>query len=412
MGRYGVSVAAGEITQLAWIGLAAVVAPVAATLLRRLAVPGVVLELLLGVLLGPAVLGWISPTGQVLNFANFGLALLMFLAGLEMDPSSIRGRPLVLAGGSWGGSLLGALVVAGALLVAGHRHGEVVIGLSLTTTALGTLLPVLRDADLLNSPFGRHVLAVGAVGEFGPIVLVALLLGRDHPVLTALLLAGFGLLAAGFAYAAARPWGRTVTETLRRGLHSSSQLPVRVAMVLTIGLVFLASRLGLDVLLGAFAAGVVVRIAVAGRGNNAETELFEGKLEAIGFGVFVPVFFIVSGARLDLTSFGHHPAALAAIPLYVVLLLAVRGLPVLLTYRRALPPRSRTALALMSATGLPLIVVITTIGTDDHYVATQTAAALVSAGVISVLILPAVAVRLVAQGYQPSGHAGNEGDAL
>ncbi len=404
--------AGGELAELTWVGLAAVAAPVAALSLRRLFVPGVVIELVLGVVLGPSVLGWIGPAGQVLDFANFGLALLMFLAGLEMNLPLLRGRSLAMAGGSWAGSLLGALAVAGVLLLAGHRHGEIVIGLSLTTTALGTLLPILRDAGVLSTTFGGHVLAVGSVAEFGPIVLVALLLGGSYPLITVLLLAGFGLLAIGFAYGASRPWGRPVTDSLSRGLHSSSQLPVRAAIVLMIVLVFLASKLGLDVLLGAFAAGVVVRVAVTGREQTSETKIFQGKLEAIGFGVFIPVFFIVSGARLDLNSFVHHPQALAAIPLFVALLLLVRGVPVLIAYRKALPARPRLALALLSATGLPLIVVITTIGTANGYVAGQTAAALVTAGVITVLVLPATAMRLIIDGYSPRTAVSDGGEAL
>ncbi len=358
--------------------------------------PGVVIELVLGVVLGPTVLGWISPSGQLLQFADFGLAMLMFLAGLELEVALMRGRRLGLAVGSWGGSLLGGLAVAGILLLAGHRHGEIVIGLSLTTTALGTLVPILRDAELLDAPFGRTMLALGTVGEFGPIVLIALLLGGERPVLTAALLAGFGVLALLFAVAAGRPWGRSVTEPLARGLRSSAQLPVRVAMLLVILLVFLASRLGLDVLLGAFAAGVIVRVAIAGREQTSEIVLFQEKLEAVGFGVFVPVFFIISGAKLNLKSFAHHPRALAVIPLYVALLLLVRGLPTMLAYRRVLP-RERAALAFLSATGLPLIVVITTIGSTNGYVATQTAAALVTAGVITVLAFPAAAMRLMSR---------------
>ncbi len=404
--------AGGELAQLTWIGVAAVAAPVAALSLRRLFVPGVVVELAFGVVLGPALLGWIVPTGEVLDFANFGLALLMFLAGLEMNLPLLRGRPLAMAAGSWAGSLLGALAVAGVLLLAGHHHGEIVIGLSLTTTALGTLLPILRDAGVLSTPFGGQVLAVGSVAEFGPIVLVALLLGGSHPLITVLLLAGFALLATGFAYAASRSWGRPVTDSLSRGLHSSSQLPVRAAIVLMIVLVFLATKLGLDVLLGAFAAGIVVRVALTGREQTSETKVFQGKLEAIGFGVFVPVFFIVSGARLDLTSFVHHPQALAAIPLFVGLLLLVRGVPVLIAYRKALPARRRMALGLLAATGLPLIVVITTIGTANGYVAGQTAAALVTAGVISVLVLPATAMRLIIDGYDPRTAPTDEGEAL
>ncbi len=389
------SVTVLDVGELAWIAGAAVVAPVVATLLARFAIPGVVIEILLGVLLGPVALDRIAPTGIVADFANLGLALLMFLAGYELDLRVVRGRPLTLAALSWAGSLLIAAIVAVVLLIAGHRHGEVVIGLSLTTTALGTLLPIVRDQGILATPLGRHVLAVGSVGEFGPIVLIALLLGRTHPALTALLLIGFGLLAGSFALAARRPWGQRITDALRHGLHSSSQLPVRVSMLVIIALVLLATRLGLDVLLGAFAAGIIIRTAMTGREETTEGIIFQGKLEAIGFGVFIPIFFIVSGARLDLDSFRTHPQAIAAIPLFFVLLLVSRGGPTLWFYRRSLGRSERAALALFSATALPLIVVVTTIGADDRYIASQTAAALVTAGMISVLVLPAIGVRLL-----------------
>jgi Kef-type K+ transport system membrane component KefB len=391
-----------DITQLAWVALASVVAPVLASALGRFSIPGVVIELVLGILLGPVVADRITPTGPILDFAKLGLALLMFLAGYELDLRLVRGRPLRLATLSWGGSLVIGAIVAIVLIAAGHRHGEVVIGLSLTTTALGTLLPILRDNGVLARPFGRYVLAVGSVGEFGPIVLIALLLGRSHPALTALLLIGFGLLAALFALAVRRPWGQRVTDALRHGLHTSSQLPIRVSILLIVGLILLATRLGLDILLGAFAAGIIVRVAMIGREDTREGAIFQGKLEAIGFGLFVPVFFIISGARLDLSSFRTHPQAIAAIPLFLALLLVARGLPSMLFYRNALPTTERFALALFAATGLPLIVVITTIGADDHYIASQTAAALVTAGMISVLVLPALGARLLGA---RSGHA-------
>jgi Kef-type K+ transport system membrane component KefB len=378
------------LAQLTLIAAAGVAAPLLAETVKRLGVPGVVIELGLGIVLGPQVAHLVSPSGLVLYFANIGLALLMFLAGYELDLATVRGRPLKLAGTSWAASLVLALVVVLVLVAAGHRHGALVVGLALTTTALGTLLPVLRDTGVLDSPFGTFMLAIGSVGEFGPIVLIALLLGHTNPVLTALLLIGFGVLAVGFAFAAARPWGARVTDGLRRGLHSSSQLPVRVSMLLVIALVLLAANLGLDVLLGAFAAGIIVRVAVAGREDTDEATAFRGKLEAIGFGLFVPIFFVVSGARLDLHIFTRHPAALIGVPVFLLLMLIGRGLPTLVGYRRVLPARQRVAIALMSATGLPLIVVVTTIGVTDGQVATQTAAALVTAGVLSVLILPAL----------------------
>jgi Kef-type K+ transport system membrane component KefB len=384
------------IEQVTWLVLAGVLAPLLVEGFKRFAIPGVVMEILLGIVLGPQLLHLVTPTGVVLDVSNLGLALLMFLAGYELDLRVIRGRPVARAAISWLGSGLVALVVAVVLIVAGHPHGEIVIGLCLTTTALGTLLPVLRDSGILQSSFGRDILAVGSIGEFAPIVLIALLLGGTNPGLTVLLLIGFGSLAALFALTASRPWGQRITMGLRRGLNSSSQLPVRVSMLLIVALVLLATRLGLDVLLGAFAAGIIVRVAVAGHEDHAEIHAFRGKLEAIGFGMFVPIFFIVSGTRLNLDAFVHHPTALLAIVVFFALMLLGRGLPILIGYRRALPHPQRFALALFAATGLPLIVVITTIGTANGYIAAPTAAALVTAGMLSVLLLPALGLRVLA----------------
>jgi Kef-type K+ transport system membrane component KefB len=390
-----VPVTESDIAQLTLVALCAVVAPLLGELLKRFAVPGVVIEILLGVAVGPQALDLVQPHGVIADFGNMGLALLMFLAGYELELQAVRGRPLALAGMGWGCSLAVAAATAGVLLVAGHRHGEVVIGLCLTTTALGTLLPLLRDGGLLVQAFGRYVLAIGSIGEFGPIVLVALLLGRTKPVLTALLLVGFGVVAVGLAFAAGRSWSAHVRGAVRRGLHSSSQLPVRLSMLLVLALVLLATRLGLDVLLGSFAAGVVVRIAVTGQEHTDEAEAFRGKLEGIGFGLFVPIFFVVSGSRLNLSAFGKHPVALIGVPLFLLLMLVARGAPVLFLYRRSLGLRERLSLGMLSATALPLIVVITTIGADDDYISSQTAAALVAAGMVSVLILPAVALRVL-----------------
>jgi Kef-type K+ transport system membrane component KefB len=224
-------VSQNEIMQLAWVAVAAVVAPLVALRLRRLAIPGVVLELVFGMLLGPSVLDWVDPIGLIADFSNFGLALLMFLAGFEIDLQRMRGRPLALAATTWCGSLVIGLAAAIVLFLGGHRHGELIIGLTLVTTALGTLLPIVRDGGVLDTPLGPHILAVGTIAEFGPIVLVALLLGGHHPVGTALLLLGFGVVAMGFAVAASRPWGRAFAGWLRAGLHASSQLPVRFSML-------------------------------------------------------------------------------------------------------------------------------------------------------------------------------------
>jgi Kef-type K+ transport system membrane component KefB len=377
------------------IAVAAVLAPVLAEASGRLAIPGVVLEIVLGILIGPEVLGWAQVSSIVGTFSDFGLTLLMFLAGYELDLPLLRGRPLALAGISWFGSLLLGGGVGLVILLSGAKHGEIVTGLALSTTALGTLLPVLRDSGVFETVLGRHILAVGSVGEFGPIVLVALVLSGKNPGLTGLLLLAFAILAAVSALAASRPWGRRINDLVRRGLHTSSQLPVRMAMLLIVLMVLVAQHLGLDVLLGGFAAGMVVRAAVGGRDDDPDTAVYRGKLEAIGFGFLIPIFFIVSGMRLNLEAFGRHPGALVFIPIYLVMLLIIRGLPVYYVYRHVVAPPERLPLALFAATGLPLIVVVTTLGLADGYIDSQTAAALVTAGMLSVLLLPALGLSLL-----------------
>jgi Kef-type K+ transport system membrane component KefB len=391
------------ISQLTVIAVAAVAAPLLAELSGKVEIPGVVLEIVLGVLIGPEVLNWTQPTGIILDFSNFGLALLMFLAGAELDLPRLRGGPLKLSLVSWGGSLALASLVGLTIFATGHKHGEFVTSMALATTALGTLLPIARDNGLLETPLGRHILAVGSIGEFGPIVLVALILSGQDPGVTIALLLSFAAIAAVTAIAAGRTYGQRITGVVRRGLHSSSQLPVRLSLLVIMTMVFLASHLGLDLLLGSFSAGVIVRIAVAGRDDVEQVEVFRGKIEAVGFGFLVPIFFIVSGMSLDLTTFGHHPRALLWIPLFVLLMLVIRGLPVMYVYRHDLPSRAqRRALALFAATGLPLIVVITTIGVADHRITTQIAASLVSAGMITVLFFPALAVRVARKAGVPA----------
>ncbi len=379
--------------QLALIALIAVAAPVLAELSGSLAVPGVVIEIVLGLLIGPHVLDWVNPSGVVLDFSTMGLAMLMFLAGAELELPLLRGRPLRLAGTSWLGTLIGAAAVGGVVAATGHGRGSIVIGLALSTTALTTLLPILRDAGVLRTPLGHHLLAVGAVGELGPIVLVALLLSSQNPGITTVLLVAFAGLAVASALAARRPVGLRVTAVIRRGLHSSSQLPVRLSLALTVALVFLAGHLGLDVLLGSFAAGIIVQVAVADRDDQERIALFRGKIEAIGFGFLIPIFFVVSGMNLDLATVLHSPGDIALIPLYVVLLFLLRGLPVLWVYRDDMPAPDRRSLALLASTGLPLMVVITTIGQADGYISSANAAALVTAGMLTVLTFPALVLR-------------------
>jgi Kef-type K+ transport system membrane component KefB len=372
---------------LVLIGLVAVASPVLSELTGKLAVPDVVIEIMLGILIGPAVLAIAHPDSVVSAFADMGLSYLMFLAGFELDLARIRGRSLDLAALGWVMSLGIALLVALVLVTIGTVLDAVVVGLALTTTALGTLLPILRDAGLVDGPFGSRVMAIGSVGEFGPIVGVAILLDHRDPIQTGLLLVLFVVVAVAATLFAARPRPPKVVRLLHRHLQSSAQLPVRIAVLFIFSLVYLAFRLGLDVLLGAFAAGIVIRLFVRGEDSG----IVKDKLEAIGFGFLVPIFFIVSGMNFHLTALMSSPGALLRVPLFLVLFLVVRGTPALLLYRRDLPPQQRVPLALFSGTALPLVVVITTIGVAEGRMRPVNAAALVGAGMLSVLLYPMTA---------------------
>jgi len=329
---------------------------------------------------------WRTWTDIVTGLSDLGLTFLIFLAGYELDLRKIRGGPLRLATAGWAISLLIALVVAFALVSSGLVRNTVVVGLALTTTALGTLIPILRDARVLDSRFGSLISAIGTVGEFGPIVAVALLLTNKDPLVTSLLLVAFIGVAVVTVLLASRAQPPRMVAVLDRHMESSAQLPIRVSLLLIVVLVLLAQTLGLDVLLGAFAAGIVVKLFTA----SADSESIRGKLESIGFGFLIPVFFVVSGIQFDAHVFVEHPGSLWRVPLFLSLMLLARGVPVLLLYRKELAPALRLPMALFSATGLPLIVVITSIATAEGKMVPLNAASLVAAGMLSVLVFPAL----------------------
>ena len=286
----------------------------------------------------------------------------------------------------WAISLALAFAFAYVAVSTGFGLSTLFIGLCLTTTALGTLLPMLRDAGVAETRFGAYILAIGTVGEFGPIVAIALLLTSNNPLSTTVLLVAFVAVALVAALLATRHQPPRVVDVLRRNLHSSAQLPVRVSVLLIVLLVWLASALNLDVLLGAFAAGIVVRLFSAGD----DGDVIRVKLEAIGFGFLVPVFFIVSGMNFDLDALRNDPATLLRLPVFLGLFLVVRGVPALLLYRNDVERSEVMPLALFSATALPLIVVITTLGVEKGRMLPGNAAALVGAGMLSVLIYPLI----------------------
>jgi Kef-type K+ transport system membrane component KefB len=374
---------------LAVVGVAAIAALAAAQLGRLLPMPVVVVEILLGILIGPDVLGLAEADDFIQFFANLGLGMLFFFAGYEIDFARVRGMPLRLAVLGWVLSLAIAYGLGGLLALTGVVLSLVFTGSAMATTAIGTLIPMLRDAGELRTPFGTLLLAAGAAGEFGPILLVTLVLSTTHPIHNAVILVIFIALAVLAAVFAIRSVGRGY-DVLERTLESSGQLAVRLSVVMVFALVALAAELGLDLLLGGFVAGIITRAALTGR----EVERFESKLVAVGYGFFIPFFFIVSGVKFDLDALLGSSKTLYELPLFLVLMLVVRGVPALVLYARELERRDRVALAVFSSTQLPLVVAITTLAVDGGHMRSTTAASLVGAAILSTMIFPLVGLRL------------------
>lgn len=383
---------------------AAVAAPLIGEATRRIGLSVVVLEILLGVAIGPQGLGWGDGAIDRLQFlSTIGMAFLFFVAGLEIDAVAIR-RELrhVLVG--WITMVALACGAALAMRAAGLVDAWQVVAIALATTGLGVLVPILRDAGVLQQPFGRYVMAVGALGEVGPILAISLVLTRAHttPVQTGF--TGIFIVAVVLiALAATRVKAPGFLNVLRRTLTQSSQLPVRLAVLLLGGLAALAESLGLDLALGTLAAGMIVGLATRG----ADVHVLHYKIDALAFGFFVPVFFIVSGMKLDVASLFAGGAGLALLGAFLVALILVRA-PLMGLLSRALGARHSAALGLYSATTLSLIVAITSIAVSAGLMQPAEAAPLVGAGILTVILFPSAALRLTGQSRSPVSAAAIE----
>ena len=385
---------------------AAVAAATVAFVPGRFVPPVVVVELGLGILVGPHVLSIASEDEFIEFFSNLGLGMLFFFAGYEIDFERIKGEPLKLGAWGWGLSIVIAHIFGALLEALGLVVSALYTSTAMATTAIGTLIPILRDSGELRTRFGTYLLAAGGVGEFGPILLITLFLSTEKPLHEAGILIAFVALAVALALVSIRLAWRG-WDALERTFEASNQLAVRVTVVLIFGLVLLAGKLGLDVLLGGFVAGMIVRLALKGH----ELQVFESKLTAVGFGFFVPFFFITSGMNFDLEALGSAEA-LAKLGLFVVLFLVIRGAPAMLLYRNILQTRQRRALAFYSATELPLVVAITTIAIDAGHMTTATAAGLVGAAMLSTLIFPFVGLALQKRAVEENETGPPEPDQL
>ena len=381
-------------TSLLVVAVVAVLAPLLLGYLPGLRIPAVVLEIIVGVALGPAGLGWIAVDLPVQVTGILGLAFLLFLAGLEIDLRALRGPSLGLAVAGYGVTLvlgLGAGLVAHA---AGSVQSVILLAIALSATSLGLVVPVLKDAGVLASEVGQVTVAAATVADFAAILLLSLAFSTSGGGVgeRLVLLAVFVLLVAAVA-AAALAAGRSMRlgDVLSRLQDTTAEIRVRLAVLLLIAFVVLAQRFGLESILGAFLAGAVVALVDA---DAASHPRFRVKLEAIGYGFLVPVFFISSGAKLDVGGLLHTPSALIAVPLYLLALLLVRAAPAWL-HLRTLGRRATLAAGLLQATSLPFIVTATQIGVATGRIAPVTATELVFAGLLSVLIFPAVALSLL-----------------
>jgi Kef-type K+ transport system membrane component KefB len=366
--------------------LAAGLAPIIVALLPGPKIPEVVVLLGLGVIVGPEVLDLAQSEEAIVLIANVGLGLLFFFAGFELDLSSLRGGEGRRAGLAWAVSIVVALIVVGALDLTGVIDAFLPVAIALTTTGLGVLLPILRDSGISATPVGRAVFANGAVGEFLPIVAIAVFLTARGAWLSLALLGAFGAVAGMTAWAMHHSRERHIARLLSRGAETTSQTTVRATVLLVVGLLLLSAELGLDAVLGAFAAGVVLRVVLP----DGEP-ILQTKLDGLAFGFFIPVFFIDSGIRLDVVSIAEMPALLLG---FFALMVVVRGVPVALLHRPVLGAGDATRTALYSATTLPLLLAITEVAVSTGEMRTESAAALVGAGVLSVLVLPVLARRV------------------
>ena len=376
---------------LAVVSLLAALTPILAGLLSR-RVPQVVILILGGILIGPEVLGWADLESLEL-VSNVGLGFLFLLAGYELELELFRERAGRLAVKSWLVTVVVALAVTGALAAVGFVHAFVPIAIGLTTTALGTLLPILRDNQMLEGRFGEFIMAAGAVGEFLPIVAIAVFLSAKGAFSGLISLVVVAVIALLFTFVPRLVRHERLTSIITEGEHATSQTTLRWTMFMLFALLVIAADFGLDVVLGAFLAGVVLR-----RWAPGDVHALEGKLDAVGYGFFIPVFFVSSGMGLDVQSILESPARLVV---FFLLLLAVRGLPALFFYRHDLPMRGRVQMMLLTATALPLLVALAHIGLESGTMLPENAAALVGAGVLSVIVFPAVAASLGRSGVQP-----------
>jgi Kef-type K+ transport system membrane component KefB len=378
-----------EIHALFIICFIAVLAPSLARLPALIRTPVVVLELVLGILIGPSGAGWVTSQGAIGFLGEFGLIFLFFQAGFEFNPDKIGTAPLRLGALAWLVSLGLTSVFIGLLYIVGLVHAPLLVALMLPTTSFGILIPILRQTGDLESDFGRYVLGAAVIGELVPIFLIAVALSHEHNMgyrQQTLLSIVFLATAIEALFFARSLRSERLSRMIARWMGDSSVLPVRISILLLLGFISLANKLGMEMVLGAYTAGMMIAMLT-------KVEILQYRLTSIGSGFLIPLFFITSGVEFDLPALVTSPASLARLVLFCAGFLFIRVLPVLL-YRHVLPERELLPLALFSATTLPLVVAVTYLGVRTGDMLPENAHALVGAAVITVAVFPPLAILL------------------
>jgi Kef-type K+ transport system membrane component KefB len=375
------------------VALIAVAAPLVARAIPKIKVPAVVLEIVAGILVGPSVLGWVDIDQPITVLALVGVAFLLFLAGLEIDLLQLRGQLLRLTLAGFGSTLMLGVGAGLVFDAAGWVASPLFLAIALSATSLGLVVPVLKDAGLTEQPVGQFTIAGATVADFGAVLLLSFLFSETEGGAASRLttVALFVAVIAAVAIALTRARRSQRIEGVLVALQdTTAEIRVRIAVAILIGFVALAASIGLEAILGAFLAGAV--LALVDR-DTATHPNFRPKLEAVGYGFVIPVFFVTSGLRFDLDALTANPSALARVPLFLAALFAVRFLPALL-YRRRLGADGAAVAGLLQATSLPFIVTAAEIGVAIGAISSVTAAALISAGLLSVLVFPPIALAL------------------
>lgn len=378
------------------VAVIALGAPLLIGLVPAIKVPAPVLLIIAGIVVGPSGLGWVKIDAPLQILSVLGLAFLLFLAGLEIDPARLRGRFLRLAGTGYAVSIGLGLVVGFAFHAGGITKSPLLIAIALSATSLGLIVPILIDAGQSETEIGQLTIAGASVADFAAVVLVSVFFSMSGSGIGAkvILLVGFAVLAVVAVLALSRI-GRSMRlgKVLDMLQDTTAEIRIRFAVLVLVGFVVLASHFGLEAILGAFVAGFVVNLIDQDSEHHPN---FRVKLDAIGYGFLVPVFFVVSGLHFDLKGLLHSPSAFARIPLFLAALFVVRAVPALL-YRSVLTWRGVAASGFLQATSLPFLVTVSTIGVTLGVITPITGSALVSAGVLSCMIFPLVALSLLRQ---------------